>query len=113
MHPIFISHGPAFKKNFTIKPFNNVDIYPLMCLVLGITPGVNNGTLSNVIDMVNESFIPSRPLGFYFIILVVLPLSVFMLTVIFVFVRRKFSESNKNYEHLENTITEENSEEIY
>jgi len=53
MHPIFIAHGPDFKQNYTIKPFNNVDIYPLMCFLLGVEPGLgHNGTLSNVLDMI-------------------------------------------------------------
>ena len=52
MHPIFISHGPAFKKNFTIPTFKNVDIYPLMCLLLGVQPAANNGSIQNVLDMV-------------------------------------------------------------
>ena len=51
MHPIFIAHGPAFKKGFKIKSFNNVDIYPLMCSILGVEPAVNNGSLSNVLEM--------------------------------------------------------------
>jgi ectonucleotide pyrophosphatase/phosphodiesterase family protein 5 len=48
MHPIFIAHGPAFKQSFKIEPFKNVDIYPLMCSVLGVEPAVHNGTLDNV-----------------------------------------------------------------
>ena len=52
MFPIFIAHGPGFKQNYTIKSFFNVDIYPLMCFLLGIDPGVNNGTLDRVLDMV-------------------------------------------------------------
>lgn len=52
MYPIFIAHGPAFKQNYTIDSFNNVDIYPLMCFILGIEPSFNNGTLENVIDMI-------------------------------------------------------------
>lgn len=53
MYPIFMSHGPAFKANYTIPTFKNVDIYPLMCFILGIQPGAgHNGTLGNVIDMV-------------------------------------------------------------
>ena len=52
MFPIFIAHGPGFKKNYTIESFNNVDIYPLMCLLLGVPEGVNNGSLKNVLNMV-------------------------------------------------------------
>ena len=51
MYPIFIAHGPAFKRNYTISSFNNVDIYPLMCFILGIQPAANNGSLENVLDM--------------------------------------------------------------
>jgi hypothetical protein len=51
MYPIFIAHGPAFKQNYTIPSFNNVDIYPLMCFILGIQPAANNGSLENVLDM--------------------------------------------------------------
>jgi len=60
MYPIFIAHGPSFKENFTIKSFNNVDIYPLMCFILGIQPAVNNGSLQNVLDMIvlNDEDIP-------------------------------------------------------
>jgi predicted AlkP superfamily pyrophosphatase or phosphodiesterase len=49
MYPIFIAHGPSFKKQFKIETkIKNVDIYPLMCKVLRIEPGVNNGSLENI-----------------------------------------------------------------
>ena len=48
MHPFFIAHGPAFKKNYKAKPFNNIDIYPLMCHILKISPYPNNGSLENI-----------------------------------------------------------------
>ena len=52
MYPIFIAHGPAFKQNYTTSSFNNVDIYPLMCFILGIKPAANNGSLENVLGMI-------------------------------------------------------------
>jgi ectonucleotide pyrophosphatase/phosphodiesterase family protein 5 len=53
MFPIFMAHGPAFKKGYKIKSFNNVDIYPLMCYVLGVDPSIgHNGSLANVFDMI-------------------------------------------------------------
>lgn len=55
MHPIFIAHGPAFKENFTVPTFNNVDIYPLMCQILKILPAVNNGSLDIVRLMLVET----------------------------------------------------------
>jgi ectonucleotide pyrophosphatase/phosphodiesterase family protein 5 len=51
MHPIFVAHGPAFKQGFKIDPFRNVDIYPLMCSILGVEPAVHNGSLDNVRGM--------------------------------------------------------------
>ena len=48
MHPFFIAQGPVFKKNFIAKPFESVNLYPLMCHVLGITPAPNNGSLEMV-----------------------------------------------------------------
>jgi hypothetical protein len=52
MYPIFIGHGPDFKKNFKIEPFKNVDLYPLMCYLLKIEPHLNNGSLTSVLSMV-------------------------------------------------------------
>ncbi|XP_067840587.1 ectonucleotide pyrophosphatase/phosphodiesterase family member 5 [Heptranchias perlo] len=51
MQPIFIAHGPAFKKNFTKEAINSVDLYPLICHLLGIDPVPNNGTFKNVQEL--------------------------------------------------------------
>ena len=48
MHPFFIARGPAFKEGYLSEPFRNVDIYPLICDILGITPAPNNGSLLQV-----------------------------------------------------------------
>ena len=48
MHPIFVAHGPAFKKNYTAAPFNTVDVYSLICHILSITPRPNDGSLTNI-----------------------------------------------------------------
>ncbi|KAL5010939.1 hypothetical protein ScPMuIL_013244 [Solemya velum] len=48
MYPFFIASGPAFKRGVVVEPFDMVDIYPLMCHVLGLTPAPNNGSLRNV-----------------------------------------------------------------
>ncbi|XP_006815153.1 ectonucleotide pyrophosphatase/phosphodiesterase family member 5-like [Saccoglossus kowalevskii] len=64
MHPFFIAHGPAFKSNFTSKPFNNVDVYPLICHIMGLQPGPNNGSLNVVNDMLIASVIPVVPAFF-------------------------------------------------
>ncbi|XP_066452450.1 bis(5'-adenosyl)-triphosphatase enpp4-like isoform X2 [Eleutherodactylus coqui] len=47
MHPFLAAHGPAFHKNFKMGTINSVDIYPMMCHILGLKAEPNNGTLSN------------------------------------------------------------------
>ncbi|GFS12361.1 ectonucleotide pyrophosphatase/phosphodiesterase family member 5 [Elysia marginata] len=48
MRPFFIATGPDFKKNYTVSSFDSVDVYPLMCQLLGIKPAPNNGSLNIV-----------------------------------------------------------------
>ncbi|XP_017563551.2 ectonucleotide pyrophosphatase/phosphodiesterase family member 7-like [Pygocentrus nattereri] len=45
MKPFFRAVGPAFHKNLVVEPFETVNIYPLMCHLLGITPEPNDGHL--------------------------------------------------------------------
>lgn len=52
-YPIFFARGPAVKKNFEVQPFSILDLYPLMCHLLGIAPQPNNGSLENVVSMLN------------------------------------------------------------
>lgn len=44
MQAIFIGFGPGFKKNTIVPPFENIEIYNLMCDLLDIRPAPNNGT---------------------------------------------------------------------
>lgn len=52
MKPIFFAKGPNIKQNYTVSPFNSVDIYALVAELLGISPGPHNGTLENVKDFI-------------------------------------------------------------
>ncbi|XP_066976914.1 bis(5'-adenosyl)-triphosphatase enpp4-like [Macrobrachium rosenbergii] len=51
MEPIFVALGPSFKHRFQAPPFSNVDVYPLLCHLLSLTPGPTNGTLENISTM--------------------------------------------------------------
>lgn len=51
MQATFIAHGPAFKKGFTAEPFENVEVYNIICQILGLTPAKNNGDLDRVKGM--------------------------------------------------------------
>ena len=48
MHPFFLAIGPAFKSNVTMETIRSVDVYALMCEILGLTPAPNDGSLDNV-----------------------------------------------------------------
>jgi hypothetical protein len=48
MQATFIAHGRAFKKKRTVEPFANVEVYNLMCKILGIKPAPNDGDLKRV-----------------------------------------------------------------
>lgn len=52
-YPIFFARGPAFKKNFEVQPFSILDLYPLMCHLLGIAPQPINGSLENAVSMLS------------------------------------------------------------
>ncbi|XP_017360613.1 ectonucleotide pyrophosphatase/phosphodiesterase family member 5 [Cebus imitator] len=55
MHPIFLAHGPAFRKNFSKEAMNSTDLYPLLCHLLNITAMPHNGSLWNVQDLLNSA----------------------------------------------------------
>lgn len=68
MKPFFRAVGPAFHKNLEVGPFETVNIYPLMCHILGIQPEVNDGYLGATKHMLVGSgpmrageFPPPRP----------------------------------------------------
>ena len=44
MLALFIAQGPSFKKGVEVRPFHNIELYNLMCAMVGINPGPNNGT---------------------------------------------------------------------
>ncbi|MFB9052305.1 ectonucleotide pyrophosphatase/phosphodiesterase [Formosa undariae] len=52
MHGIFYANGPAFKTDYTMPSFKNIDIYPLMCELLGLKiPASIDGNL----DVIKEA----------------------------------------------------------
>ncbi|GLG94911.1 Ectonucleotide pyrophosphatase/phosphodiesterase family member 4 [Gryllus bimaculatus] len=56
MHPFFMAYGPNIKKNYTIEPFNSVDLFSLFCAVLNLQMVSTNGT----VDHVKEMLVPAE-----------------------------------------------------
>ncbi|XP_050981069.1 ectonucleotide pyrophosphatase/phosphodiesterase family member 7-like [Labeo rohita] len=51
MKPFFRAVGPDFHKNLLVGPFETVNVYSLMCHLLGIKPEINDGSLDNTRHM--------------------------------------------------------------
>jgi predicted AlkP superfamily pyrophosphatase or phosphodiesterase len=51
MRATFIAHGAAFKKGYVAEPFENVEVYNLMCRILGLTPAKNDGNFEKIKDL--------------------------------------------------------------
>ncbi|CAG5128631.1 unnamed protein product, partial [Candidula unifasciata] len=54
MRGIFYAYGPYFKSSVTVPSLAIVDIYNIMCDVVGILPQPNNGTWSRVTPLLNH-----------------------------------------------------------
>ena len=44
MQAIFLARGPSFKSEMVTRPFENVQLYNLICALVNVTPAENNGT---------------------------------------------------------------------
>ncbi|KAM5286114.1 ectonucleotide pyrophosphatase/phosphodiesterase family member 3 isoform 1-T1 [Hipposideros larvatus] len=44
MEALFLAHGPSFKEKTEVEPFDNIEVYNLICDLLHIQPAPNNGT---------------------------------------------------------------------
>ena len=48
MHALFVANGPSFKNGVIAKPFENVNVYPMIAYILGIVPNPEiDGRLEN------------------------------------------------------------------
>jgi predicted AlkP superfamily pyrophosphatase or phosphodiesterase len=51
MAAIFYAAGPAFRKGYSLRELNNIDIYYLICKLLDITPAINDGNPAHIEGM--------------------------------------------------------------
>ncbi|NWS63080.1 ENPP7 phosphodiesterase, partial [Chunga burmeisteri] len=55
MKTIFRAVGPAFKRGLVVEPFESVNVYALLCELLGITPEPHDGSLELMKPMLRSS----------------------------------------------------------
>ncbi|MGH9820525.1 MAG: ectonucleotide pyrophosphatase/phosphodiesterase, partial [Pyrinomonadaceae bacterium] len=51
MMATFIANGPAFKSGYVAKPFENIQVYNVMCKILGLKPANTDGNIDVVKGM--------------------------------------------------------------
>ena len=51
MHAIFLARGPAIKPGAALDSFENVNVYPLVCHLLGLDAAPSNGTVDVFSDI--------------------------------------------------------------
>uniref|UniRef100_A0A4W3I1G4 Ectonucleotide pyrophosphatase/phosphodiesterase 3 n=1 Tax=Callorhinchus milii TaxID=7868 RepID=A0A4W3I1G4_CALMI len=56
MDAIFIGHGPGLRSRTEVEPFDNIELYNLMCDLLQITPAPNNGSHGSLNNMLKTPF---------------------------------------------------------
>lgn len=57
MHALFVARGPAFRSGYNANAFDNINLYSLLCKVLGVKPRPNNGTLAATEYMLKPEFL--------------------------------------------------------
>ncbi|KAK7110986.1 hypothetical protein V1264_014774 [Littorina saxatilis] len=75
MKPIFFARGPNFRKGAHTTAISSVDIYPLLCELLGIEPKPHNGSLDATRAFLQQSQTSSStglPCGLHLLFCVVL-----------------------------------------
>lgn len=58
MRAVFVAHGPSFREGVTLPAFDNVDVYPLLARLLGITPAPNDGSVAPLLPALRETPTP-------------------------------------------------------
>ncbi|XP_077208909.1 ectonucleotide pyrophosphatase/phosphodiesterase family member 3 isoform X1 [Paroedura picta] len=56
MEAIFLAHGPGFKEKTEVQPFENIELYNLICDLLKIKPAPNNGTHGSLNHLLKSPF---------------------------------------------------------
>ncbi|XP_061461647.1 ectonucleotide pyrophosphatase/phosphodiesterase family member 2 isoform X3 [Rhineura floridana] len=55
MQTVFVGYGPSFKYRTKVPPFENIELYNVMCDLLGLKPAPNNGTHGSLNHLLRSS----------------------------------------------------------
>ena len=58
MQATFIARGPSFRQGAVVPAFDNVDLYPLLARLTGITPAVNDGNPQTLLQALRDKSSP-------------------------------------------------------
>ncbi|KAM4705715.1 autotaxin isoform 2-T2 [Rhinophrynus dorsalis] len=62
MQTVFVGHGPTFKFKTKVPAFENIELYNVMCDLLGLKPAPNNGTHGSLNHLLRvASYKPALP----------------------------------------------------
>ncbi|MEE6463270.1 hypothetical protein FKM82_005836 [Ascaphus truei] len=62
MQTVFVGYGPSFKYKIKVPPFENIELYNVMCDLLGLKPAPNNGTHGSLNHLLRlSSYKPTLP----------------------------------------------------
>ncbi|XP_050001180.1 autotaxin [Alexandromys fortis] len=62
MQTVFVGYGPTFKYRTKVPPFENIELYNVMCDLLGLKPAPNNGTHGSLNHLLRtNTFRPTIP----------------------------------------------------
>ncbi|XP_019497663.1 PREDICTED: ectonucleotide pyrophosphatase/phosphodiesterase family member 2 isoform X3 [Hipposideros armiger] len=62
MQTVFVGYGPTFKYKTKVPPFENIELYNVMCDLLGLKPAPNNGTHGSLNHLLRaNTFRPTMP----------------------------------------------------
>ena len=53
MNPGFFAFGPCFKKGLNVENIRILDLYPIMCQIIGLHPHKSDGSLEHVKELLN------------------------------------------------------------
>ncbi|XP_074122655.1 autotaxin isoform X5 [Sminthopsis crassicaudata] len=62
MQTVFVGYGPTFKYKTKVPPFENIELYNVMCDLLGLRPAPNNGTHGSLNHLLRtNTYRPTMP----------------------------------------------------